>query len=148
MELRERIDSALKQAMKDRDENRRNALRLLLTALKVKEKELKRLPTEAEIQQTISSQIKQRKDAIELYGKGGRPDLAEKEEEEVRVLQSFLPEALSPEDLERLVDEAVAESGATSAKEMGKVMKVLMPKVAGRADGKALNERVRARLGS
>lgn len=148
MELRERIDSALKQAMKDRDENRRNALRLLLTALKVKEKELKRLPTEAEIQQTISSQIKQRKDAIELYGKGGRQDLAEKEEEEVRVLQSFLPEALSPEELDRLVDEAVTESGATSAKEMGKVMKILMPKVAGRADGKALNERVRARLGS
>jgi uncharacterized protein len=147
MELRQRIESALKDAMRDKDENRRNALRLLLTALKVKEKELRRLPDEAEIQQTISSQIKQRKDAIELYGKGGRADLAATEEAEVRVLQSFLPEALSPEELDRLVDEAVTESGATSAREMGKVMKLLMPKVAGRADGKALNERVRARLG-
>lgn len=146
MELRQRIENALKDAMREKDENGRNALRLLLTALKVKEKDLRRLPDEAEIQQTITSLIKQRRDAVELYDKGGRLDLARVEEEEIRVLQAFLPEALSPEELDRLVDEAIRESGATSAREMGKVMKLLMPKVAGRADGKALNERVRARL--
>lgn len=146
MELEERIDHALKDAIRGKDENKRNAIRLLLTALKVKEKELKRKPLEVEIQQLISSQIKQRRDSSEQYTRGGRKDLADKEEAEILILQAFLPEALSAETLEKLIDEAVAETGATAAKDMGKVMKSLMPKIAGRADGKLVNELVRKRL--
>ncbi|MGV8075529.1 MAG: GatB/YqeY domain-containing protein [Syntrophobacteraceae bacterium] len=146
MELQENIERALKDAMREKDENKRNAIRLLLTAIKVKEKEIKRQPNETEIQQLISYQIKQRRDSSEQYTKGGRQDLANNEEEEIRILQAFLPEALSPEDLDKLVDESVAEVGAETIKDMGKVMKNLMPKIAGRADGKLVNELVRKKL--
>jgi uncharacterized protein YqeY len=146
MELQERIERALKEAMRERHETKRNAIRLLMTALKVKEKDLKRALNEAEMQQVIASQIKQRRDSVEQYRQAKRADLAALEEEEIGILQAFLPEALSPEALERLVREAIAEAGAQSVKDMGKVMKVLMPKLAGRADGKQVNELVRAKL--
>lgn len=146
MELSQRIEEALKEAMKARDENRLNAVRLLMTALKVKEKEIKRSLNEAEIQQVISGQIKQRRDSVDQYGKADRQDLAAREEEEIRVLQGFLPEPFSEEELERIVAEAISQVGATSARDMGKVMKVLMPKVAGKADGKLVNELVRKKL--
>ena len=146
MELQQRIEQALKEAIREKSENGRNAIRLLLTAMKVKEKELTRALGEMEIQQVISSQIKQRRDAVEQYLRADRKDLAKIEEDELAILQAFLPESLSPEALSRLVDEAVAEVGALSVKEMGKVMKVLMPKVAGRADGKQVNELVRSKL--
>lgn len=146
MELQKRIELALKEAIRGKHENQRNAIRSLLTAMKVKEKELTRVLTDTEIQQVISSQIKQRRDAQEQYLRAERKDLAAVEEDELGILQAFLPEALSPQVLERFVDEAIAEAGAQSVKEMGKVMKVLMPKVAGRADGKLVNELVRARL--
>jgi len=148
MELQERIQQALQEAIRGKDENKRNAVRLLLTAIKVKEKEFTRALGEVEIQQVISSQIKQRRDSAEQFLRANRKDLAENEENELQILQGFLPEALSPEALNRIVDEAVAEVGAQSVKDMGKVMKVLMPKVAGRADGKQVNELVRARLGA
>ncbi len=147
MELQQRIEQALKNAMREKSEVKRDAIRMLLTALKLKEKEIKRQPDEAEIQQVISSLIKQRRDSAEQYKAGGRADLAAKEEDEIRILQEFLPQQLSPEELEKLVAEAVAESGAVSPKEMGKVMKLLMPKVAGRAEGKTVNELVRQKLG-
>ncbi len=147
MELQQQIEQALKSAMREKNETKRDALRMLLTALKVKEKELKRQPAEAEIQQTITSLIKQRRDSAEQYRTGGREELAAKEEAEIIVLQAFLPKQLSAGELEKLVDEAIAEAGAASPKEMGKVMKVLMPKTAGRADGKQLNEMVRKKLG-
>jgi len=146
MELQQRIEQTLKEAIREKSENKRNAIRLLLTAIKVKEKELMHALSETEIQQVISSQIKQRKDAAEQFLQADRKDLAEIEEEELRILQAFLPEPLSPEALNGLVDEAIAEAGARSLKEMGKVMKVLMPKVAGRADGKQVNDLVKARL--
>ena len=146
MELFQRIEATLKEAMRARDESKLNAVRLLLTAMKVKEKEIKRSLNEGEIQQVISGQIKQRRDSIEQYGKADRRDLAESEEEEIRVLQAFLPEPLGEGELERIVDEAVSEVGAASAKDMGKVMKALMPKVSGRADGKLVNELVRRKL--
>jgi uncharacterized protein YqeY len=146
--LRERIEMALKNAIRERDEDKRNAIRLLLTAIKVKEKELKRLPNETEIQQVISSQIKQRRDSAEQYAKAERQDLAATEEGEIRVLQTFLPEAISLEDLDELVDEVIGEVAASSAKDMGRVMKILMPKVAGRVEGKVVNELVRKRLQS
>jgi len=146
MELQRRIDAALKEAIRARQESRLNALRLLLTAVKVKEKELKRPLEEAEIQQVISSQIKQRRESADQYLLGGREDLAALEKEEIEVLQSFLPEQLVPEALAQIVEAVIAESGAQSAKDMGKVMKLLMPRVAGRADGKLVNEMVRSKL--
>jgi uncharacterized protein len=146
MALMQDIEGALKEAMRQKDENKRNALRLLLTAMKNKEKELRRLPDEAEIQQIIGSQIKQRRDSVEQFTKAGRGELAAREEAEIETLRSFLPEALSPEALAQIIDEVIAEVGAQSAKEMGKIMKVLMPRVAGRADGKQVNELVRQKL--
>lgn len=147
MELNERIEGALKDAIRNKNENAKDALRMLLTSLKVKEKEIRRKPNETEIQQLISTLIKQRHDSVALYKKGGREDLATKEEEEIRVLLDFLPQQLSSGELEKMVDDAVSESGAASQKDMGRVMKILMPKVAGRADGKMVNELVRRRLG-
>jgi len=147
MELRVRIEEALKNAIREKNETAKDALRMLLTSVKVKEKEIRRQPNETEIHQVISSLVKQRHDSVELYGKGGRADLAKKEEDEIQVLQAFLPQQLSLEELERTVVEAVLEAGATSLKDMGRVMKILMPKVAGRAEGKIVNDLVRSRLG-
>ena len=148
MELMQRIEEALKEAIRGRQESGRNAVRLLLTALKVKEKELRRPLEEPEIQQVIASQIKQRRDSAEQYLAGGRKDLAALEEEEIVILTGFLPEQLAPDELAGLIDAAIGESGARSLKDMGKVMRVLMPKVAGRADGKLVNEMVRSKLPS
>lgn len=148
MELRHRIDQALKEAIREKNEDKRNAIRLLLTAVKNKEKELKRPPNETEIQQLIATQIKQRKESVEQYERAGRADLAAKEEAETAILRAFLPEALAPEELTRLIADAIKEADAHSPKEMGKVMKILMPKIAGRADGKQVNELVRAQLGA
>jgi len=147
MELHARIEEALKNAIREKNETAKDALRMLLTSVKVKEKEIRRQPSETEIHQVISSLVKQRQDSVELYGKGGRADLAQKEEDEILVLQVFLPQQLSLEELERTVGEAVSEAGATSLKDMGRVMKILMPKVAGRAEGKIVNDLVRSRLG-
>ena len=147
MELHARIEKALKNAILAKNENAKDALRMLLTSLKVKEKEIKRQTDQAEILQVISSLIKQRRDSVEQYMKGGRADLVAKEEDEILILQDFLPQQLSSEQLETMVGEAVAEAGATSQKDMGRVMKILMPKVSGRADGKMVNELVRRRLG-
>jgi uncharacterized protein YqeY len=144
--VQSQIEAALKAAMRSREEDSLNALRLLLTAIKVKEKELKRVPDEAEIQQVISSQIKQRRDSIEQYNKAGRGDLAGREEREIAALLAFLPEAMSAGDLDVLIDRVIAEVGAGSAKDMGRVMKALMPKVAGRAEGRLVNEAVKKKL--
>ncbi len=146
MSLQEQIDQALKEAIREKNEDKRNAIRLLLTAVKIREKELKRSPTEVEIQQVIASQIKQRRDSVAQYQAAKRADLAASEEAEILILQAFLPEALSLDELERLVLEAISEADAHSARDMGKVMKALMPKVAGRADGKQVNELVRSKL--
>ncbi|MEN6437381.1 MAG: GatB/YqeY domain-containing protein [Syntrophobacter sp.] len=147
MELRQRIEQALKDAMLRKDEVRRDAIRMLLTALKVREKEIRREPNETETQQIIATLIKQRRDSAEQYKTGKREDLAAREESEIVVLEGFLPEQLSIEELEKMVEAAVSESGAVSVKEMGKVMKILMPKTTGRADGKLVNELVRRVLG-
>lgn len=147
MELRAKIEEALKNAIRSKNENAKDALRMLITALKFKEKETRRQPGETEIQQVIASLIKQRRDSADQYREGGRADLAAKEEDEIRILQDFTPEQLSSEELEKMVGEAVEEAGASSAKDMGRVMKILMPKVAGRAEGKTVNELVRRKLG-
>jgi len=147
MELYPTIEEALKKAIREKNETAKDALRMLLTSLKVKEKEIRRQPNETEIHQVISNLVKQRQDSIEQYKGGGRADLAAKEEDEIRVLQDFLPPQLSIEELEKMIAEAVSEAGASSMKDMGRVMKILMPKVAGKADGKTVNDLVRRRLG-
>ncbi len=146
MSLQAQIELALKEAIRERSETKRNAIRLLLTALKVKEKEIRRELNEAEIQQVIGSQIKQRRESEEQYRLAGRPDLAGTEQEEARVLQAFLPEALAVEVLEAMIDQVIAEVGANSERDIGKVMKALMPKVGGRAEGRQVNELVRRKL--
>ena len=131
MELHARIEEALKKAIREKNETAKDALRMLLTSLKVKEKEIRRQPSETEIQQVISTLVKQRHDSVEQYRKGGRADLAAKEEDEIRSFRIFCRRSFRSEELERMVGEAVAEAGAASLKDMGRVMKILMPKVAG-----------------
>ena len=146
MGLQEIVQQALKGAIRERDELKRNAVRLLLTAMKNKEKELRRQLTEEEITQAISSQIKQRRESVEQYLQASRPDLADQEEKEIQVLQSFLPEPLADAELEQLIAGVISETGAQSAKDMGMVMKAIMPLVSGRADGKRVSELVRQKL--
>jgi uncharacterized protein len=146
MGLQETINETLRGAIREQDELKRNAMRLLLTAMKNKEKELRRRLTEEEITQTISSQIKQRRESVEQYLQGSRPDLADQEEKEIQVLQSFLPEPLADAELEQLIAGVISEAGAQSAKDMGMVMKAIMPLVSGRADGKRVSELVRQKL--
>lgn len=146
VELFQKIEEALKSALRERNETAKDAVRMLLTSLKVKEKELKRQPVESEIQQVISNLVKQRRDSADQFRAGGRAELAAKEEDEIGVLEKFLPPQLSAEELEKMVDEAVLKSGASSIKDMGRVMKLLMPELAGRADGKVVNELVRQKL--
>jgi len=101
---------------------------------------------EAETMQILSQMVKQRKDSIEQFAKGGRQDLVDKEQEELGILQEFMPAQMSDDEVETLIKELIAETGAVSVKDMGKVMKVLMPKIAGRADGKSAGEKVKELL--
>jgi hypothetical protein len=144
--LSERLDLAFKEALKRRQEVALSTLRMLRTAIRNKEVELKRQLTEEETQAVIGTQAKQRREAIAEYAKAGRPDLANKEEEELGILLSFLPPQLSPEELERELTQIIAETGASGPKDMGKVMKTAMTRFAGRADGKVVQEIVRRQL--
>jgi uncharacterized protein YqeY len=146
--LKERLDQAFKKALKGQQQTVLSTLRMLKTAIRNKEVELKHPLSEAELLAVINSQAKQRRDAAAEYQKAGRQDLASKEEEELSVLLSFLPAQLTPEELEAEVARIIAQVGASSPKDMGKVMKTAMAELAGRADGKVVQEIVRRRLGS
>lgn len=148
MSLIDTVTKGIAAAMKARDQGRLAPLRMLKTALMNREVEHGRALTDAEDLQVVASLVKQRRESIEQFERGGRADLAAKEAAEIPVLEAFLPPALGADELARLVDEAVKESGASSAKDLGKVMKVLMPRLAGAGvDGKAVNALVRQRLG-
>jgi uncharacterized protein YqeY len=144
--LSERLNQAFKEALKGQQEVALSTLRMLRTAIRNKEVELKHSLTEAEIQAVIGTQAKQRREAISAYTEAGRPDLAHKEEEELSVLLSFLPPQLSPEELERDIISIIAEVGAASPQDLGKVMKIAMARFTGRADGKVVQEIVKRRL--
>jgi len=144
--LSERLNQAFKEALKSQQEVALSTLRMVRTALRHKEVELKRQLTEDEIQAVIGTQVKQRREAIAEYTKAERPDLAHKEEEELSVLLSFLPPQLSQEELEGEITRIIAEVGAGGPKDLGKVMKTAMSHFAGRADGKVVQEIVRRRL--
>ena len=146
--LKERLDQAFKEALKGQQQTVLSTLRMLKTAIRNKEVEVRHPLDEAELLAVINSQAKQRRDAVAEYQKAGRQDLASKEEEELSVLLSFLPAQLTPEELEAEVARIIAQVGASSPKDMGKVMKTAMAELAGRADGKVVQEIVRRRLGS
>ena len=146
--LKERLDQAFKEALKGQQQTVLSTLRMLKTAIRNKEVDLKHPLSEAELLAVINSQAKQRRDSVAEYQKADRQDLASKEEEELSVLLSFLPAQLAPEELEAEVARIIAQVGASSPKDMGKVMKTAMAELAGRADGKVVQEIVRRRLGS
>ena len=148
MDINKKINEEMVSAAKAKDKIRLSAVRMIKTALHNKEIELIRPLNETEIMQLLSVMVKQRKDSIEQFAKGGRTDLVEKEEAELKVVQEFLPAQMSDEEVENLIKKAIAEAGAVSAKDMGKVMKILMPQITGRADGKAAGEKVKTLLSS
>lgn len=146
MTIQERIQKEMAEAMRSKDELRLSVLRMMKTAIRNKEVEKVKTLEEAECYQVFSTLVKQRRDSIELFRKGGREDLASKEEAEIRILEEYLPAALSEAEVDAAIEAAIAEAGATSAKQMGAVMKLVMARLAGRADGKLVSEKVRARL--
>jgi uncharacterized protein len=148
MTLIEKISGDMTAAMRTKDQARLAPLRMAKAALMNREVEKGRALDEAEAQQVVASLIKQRRDSVEQFTTGNRPELAAREAAEITVLEAYLPPPLDPAEIERAVDEAVHETGATAAKDMGRVMKAVMPKLAGRgADGKIVNDLVRRRLG-
>ena len=146
MSLQEQISAALKDAMRARDEVKMATLRLVLTAIKNREKEARSLLEDQEVISVITSQIKQRRESIEQYRKAGREDLAQTEENELQILLGYMPEQVSEEEISNTLDEIIAEVGAVSMKDMGKVMKAAMAKLAGKAEGGAINAMVKAKL--
>ena len=146
MPLRDRIADEMRAAMKTREQTRVSTLRMLMAGMKNTQVEKGHELDDEEVLEVIAREAKRRRESMEAFEKGGRAELVEKEAAELAVLESYLPKRLSEEELRSLVDEAIAESGASSPKDMGNVMKVLMPKVKGRADGTAVSAAVRARL--
>jgi len=149
MTLQERVDSDLKEAMRAKDTRKLGVLRMLKSALKyatIAKSGAEAQLSEAEAAQVVRKQAKQREDSIESFEIGGRSELAAKEKEELSILNIYLPQAMSSDELAKVVRETIAETGATSKAQMGGVMKALQAKVAGRADGKTLSQEVSRQL--
>lgn len=149
MPLTDTINTDITAAMKAKDAPRLSALRMMKAAMMNKGVEKGRDLEDAEVLQVVSSLVKQRRDSIEQFSKAGRTDLADKEAAEIAVLEAYLPPAATAEEIDAAVAAAVAETGAASPKDIGKVMKAVMPKLAGKnADGRIVNESVRRKLGA
>ena len=146
MSLIARIEEELAEARRDRDAERRDALSLILAQLRSAEKELQRPLHDEEELQVLQRERKKRVEAAEAFRAGGREEQAEGEERELDVLEEFMPEPLSEEEIETIIDDAIAECGATSLRDLGRVMADVMPQVAGRADGSAVSQLVREKL--
>ena len=146
MALREKLDEDLKSAMRAKDSLRMNTVRALKSAVKYREIELMKPLDDAGILGVVATEIKRRRDSVEQYRAGNRADLADKEEAEIKILQEFLPQQLTAAEVEAKVVEAIAKVGAQGPKDMGAVMKALLPDVQGRADGKVVSELVKQRL--
>jgi uncharacterized protein YqeY len=147
MMLTEQVDKDLVEAMKSQDALRLSVLRMMKSALKHKQVEGGKPLSDEQALAVFRTLVKQRKDAAELFRKGGRDELAEKELAELAILESYLPAAATDQEMDAAVAEALAETGATTAKEIGKVIKVVMAKLAGKTvDGQQISEKVRARL--
>jgi len=141
-----RLEEELKQAMVARDETRRDALRLILSSLRSAEKELQRPLHDDEELQVLQRERKRRLEAAEAFRGGGREEQAAGEEQELAVLEEFMPTPLSEDELEEIIDDAIAEVGATSIRDLGRVMADVMPQVSGRADGSVVSQLVREKL--
>lgn len=146
MSLMEKLTVDMKETMKQGEKERLSVIRLVRGAVRQAEIDGKKTLSDDEIIGVITKEVKMRRDSIEEFERGGRSDLVEKTQAEIAILMPYLPAQLSPDEVRQLVETAVAEVGATTAKDMGKVMGVLMPRVKGRADGKLVNEIVRALL--
>jgi uncharacterized protein YqeY len=146
MALKDTLEADQKAAMKGKDAVKLSVVRLLKSAIKYREIELAKTLDDVEVQGVIASEIKRRRDSVEQYRAGNRPDLADREEAEIRVLQGWLPAQLTLEELGAKVDEVVRKVGATGPRDLGAVMKALQPEVQGRAEGKTVAELVKARL--
>ena len=146
MSLIERIEDELKSAMRARDRDRTDVLRLTLASLRSAEKEVQRPLKEDEELHVLQRERKRRIEAAEGFRSGGREEQAVKEERELEVIKEFMPEPIDEEELERIIDDAIAETGATSLRDLGRVMADVMPQVAGRADGSAVSQLVREKL--
>ena len=146
MTLITQIEDDVKEAMLARDAGRRDALRLILASLRSAEKDLQRPLSDDEELQVLQRERKRRIEAAEAFHAAGRAEQAAKEEGELAILEEFMPAPLTEEELERIVDDAIAENGATSLRDMGRVMADVMPQVAGRADGSAVGQLVREKL--
>ncbi|HET7058644.1 MAG TPA: GatB/YqeY domain-containing protein [Nitrospiraceae bacterium] len=147
MSLHDRLSEDLKRAMKDRDQLRMDVIRMMKAAILNKELELKKELDDADMSRVMTTLVKQRRESVEQYQKANRADLASKELKEIDIIQHYLPEALSQADLLRLVEAAIQETSAKGLKDMGVVMKAVMPKLIGQAvDGKHLSDLVKAKL--
>jgi uncharacterized protein len=146
MALKERLDQDMKQAMRDRAQLKLDTIRMLKSAIKYREIELMKPLDDAGVNAVVATEIKRRRDSVEQYRAGNRQDLADKEQKEIEFLQAYLPQQLTEAELRDKVDEAVKKAGAQGMKDMGAVMKALMPEVQGRADGKLVSDLVKARL--
>jgi uncharacterized protein len=146
MSLIAEIEEDLAEAMRERDGVRRDALRLILASLRGAEKELMRSLSDEEELQVLQRERKKRIEAAEAFRTAGREEQAEKEEDELEILEEYMPEPLSEEEIEEIVDNVIAEVGATNVRHLGRVMADVMPQVAGRADGSAVSQIVREKL--
>lgn len=146
MKLQDRLNEAMKESMRAKDSLRLNAIRLIRTAVKNREIEERRDLDDQEVIAVLSTLVKQRRESAQVYRENDRLELAVKEEQELAIIQEFLPAQLNREEIASIIEEAVAETGAASMKDMGKVMKVVAARTTGRADGREVSELVRARL--
>lgn len=146
MAIKDQLMQDLKEAMKNKEDVRKSVITLIRAAVKQREVDERVELSEEQVQDIIAKQLKQRRDSLEEFKKAGREDLIEQTQKEIEIITTYLPAQLSIEEIETLVDEAIAETGATSVKDMGKIMSVLNPRTKGRADGKVVNEVVRKKL--
>jgi uncharacterized protein YqeY len=146
MTLEERLVEEMKEAMKANDKLRLSIIRMIRSSVKNKEIELRKPLDDEAVQKVIQGMVRKGEESLEQFKLGGRMDLVEKESQEIEILKSYLPQALTQEEMIKIVDEAIQEVEATSLKDLGKVMKSVMPKLQGKADGKLINQLVKERL--
>jgi len=147
MSLKDKITQDMKDTMKSGDKERLGVIRLILSALKQREVDERIVLDDSQILSVLDKMLKQRRESVTQFTQGNRKDLADKEEAEIKVIQGYMPAQLSEAELDKMVADAVAESGAASVKDMGKVMGILKPKVAGKADMSAVSAKIKAKLG-
>ena len=146
MSLEERLLDEMKQAMKSNDKLRLSTIRMIRSALNHKEIDLRKKLEDEEIAKVIQAMVRKGEESVEQFQAGGRTDLVDKEKKEIEILKSFLPQPLSQEEILKIIDQSIQETQASSPKDIGKVMKSVMPKIGGKADGKLINQLVKERL--